>query len=570
MTEPALAHPQALEAEIARLRARTAALEAEAADRQTGMSHLAAEQRRLLDERTRLAEENTRLTAQAAQMQADAGELLAHNERLRAALAEARAIIEDLTRQVFGAKADRLTPEQEEALKHILKDLKAAAVRPAPVSDEVLAEADQKHPATPRPRRPRQPIPTHLEIHTVTIEPEDKACGHCGRTGPKIGEEVTEELDVIPARLICRRTIRPKYARGCECDDRRSVAIAPLPPRLIPQSLLGTGLAVHILLSRYDDHLSFYRLAQQFAERHQVVVPRQQMVQWVEHIAVWLQPIYDAMWNAMLATGYLQVDETPVRVLDPDVKGKSVRGYLWFYAVPGGDVLLDFDRHRSLAPVQRRLTPFAGTIQTDAYEVYQALERQEDRITRIGCLAHVRRRFYGALRDSVPDALWYINHIRGLYRIEDDARGLDATARFALREVRQAIAIWLEMKTRALELQPRFLPKSKMGDALQYFLNDYDALVGYLRDGRFEIDNNLVENSIRPTAVGRRRWLFIGHPDAGWRSAVIYSILVSCRRRGINPDAYLTDVLRRLPSTKITDIASLLPANWKPPSPNPS
>ena len=124
------------------------------------------------------------------------------------------------------------------------------------------------------------------------------------------------------------------------------MAIAPLPPRLIPQSRLGLGLAVHMVLTRYDDHLSFYRLEQQFRERHGIVIPRQQMVQWVEHIATWLRPIYDAMWQAMFAGGYLQVDETPVKVLDPDVQGKAARGYLWFYAVPGGDVILEFDPSR--------------------------------------------------------------------------------------------------------------------------------------------------------------------------------------------------------------------------------
>jgi len=337
-----------------------------------------------------------------------------------------------------------------------------------------------------------------------------------------------------------------------------------LPPRLIPQSKLGLGLAVHIMLTRYDDHLSCYRLEQQFWERHQVVVPRQQMVQWVERIAEWLRPIYDAMWQEMLATGYLQVDETPVRVLDPDVTGQCARGYLWFYAVPGGDVLLEFDRHRSLDPVRKRLKTFVGTIQTDAYEVYQALARHEDGIQRIGCLAHARRRFYTALRESLPDALWCINQIRALYRIEDDARAVGPVAREALRHEQQALAIWEDLKRRALELQPQCLPKSTMGKALSYFLDEYDALIGYLRDGRFEIDNNLVENDIRPTAVGRKRWLFIGHPDAGWRSAVAYTILVSCRRRHINPDAYLTDVLRRLPTLKITEIRSLLPANWQP------
>jgi hypothetical protein len=356
--------------------------------------------------------------------------------------------------------------------------------------------------------------------------------------------------------------VRPKYA--CACGEA-GVAIAPLPPRLIPQSKLGLGLAVHLLLSRYDDHLSFYRLEQQLWERQHVVVPRQQMVQWIEHIAGWLRPIADAMWRAMLATGYLQVDETSVRVLDPDVKGQAARGYLWFYAVPRGDVVLDFDRHRSLVPVQHRLHDFRGTIQTDAYEVYRALDRREATLTRLGCLAHTRRHFYAALRENVPQAVWFIGQIRLLYRIEDDAREMTTGARYDFRQ-QHAPPIWEALKAKAEELQRTALPKSTIGRALGYVLKEYQALVGYLRDGRFEIDNNLVENDIRPTAVGRKRWLFIGHPDAGWRSAVIYSVIGSCRRRGINPAAYLTDVLRRLPALKITEIESLLPAHWTPSS----
>lgn len=267
----------------------------------------------------------------------------------------------------------------------------------------------------------------------------------------------------------------------------------------------------------------------------------------------------------MFAGGYLQVDETPVRVMDPDVKGKAARGYLWFYAVPGGDVILDFHRSRGLLPVQQRLKDFAGTIQTDAYEVYQSLERKESRIERIGCLAHARRRFYAALKENLPDSVWFINQIRLLYKIEEHVRELDASERYAFRQ-QHAPAIWEALKERAEELKPKFLPKSTMGKAISYFINEYEALMGYLRDARFQIDNNLVENAIRPTAVGRKRWLFIGHPAAGWRSAVIYSILASCRRRGINPEDYLTDVLMRLPEQKINRIEELLPANWKPPT----
>jgi hypothetical protein len=283
----------------------------------------------------------------------------------------------------------------------------------------------------------------------------------------------------------------------------------------------------------------------------------------VQHIAAWLQPLVEKMWRAMCASGYMQVDETPVKVLDPEVQGKAARGYLWFYAVPGGDVMLDFDSSRGLEPVRRCLAGFTGAIQTDAYEVYNALQRQQPAITRIGCLAHARRYFYKALQENLAEAVSFIAQIRALYKIEDAIRALSPAERHSQRQLK-APEIWNALKSKAEQLQPALLPKSTLGKAVNYFLNEYEALTGYLRDGRFEIDNNLVENAIRPTAVGRKRWLFIGHPDAGWRSAVIYSILGSCRRRGINPQDYLTDVLRRLPSQKINQIDSLLPANWKP------
>jgi transposase len=265
----------------------------------------------------------------------------------------------------------------------------------------------------------------------------------------------------------------------------------------------------------------------------------------------------------MFGGGYLQIDETPVKVLDPDVQGKAARGYLWFYAVPGGDVILEFDPSRGMAPVRKRLQGFVGTIQTDAYEVYQSLERKEADIQRIACLAHARRYFLKAAKENLPAAVWFITQIRLLYRIENEIRDLMPQERYE-RRLHEAPAIWKTMKSKADEIKPLLLPRSTLGKAVNYFINEYEALQGYLRDGRYEIDNNLIENSIRPTAVGRRRWLFIGHPDAGWRSAVIYSILVSLRRRGINPLEYLTNVFGRLPRAKTTEIQDLLPANWKP------
>ena len=251
----------------------------------------------------------------------------------------------------------------------------------------------------------------------------------------------------------------------------------------------------------------------------------------------------------MLAGGYLQVDETPVRVLDPEVKGKAARGYLWFYAVPGGDVILEFDRSRGQEPVRRRLQDFVGTIQTDAYEVYEPSAARSlpptHRLSRACASVSVQ----GGAGEPLP---WRSGSSPRSVRctVSRTKSGDSLPAERHARRQERAPALWEALKAKAQELQPTLLPQSTLGKALNYFFNEYDALTGYLRDGRFEIDNNLVENAIRPTAVGRKRWLFLGHPEAGWRSAVIYSIIGSCRRRGLNPQEYLTDVLGRLPDSR--------------------
>jgi len=287
------------------------------------------------------------------------------------------------------------------------------------------------------------------------------------------------------------------------------------------------------------------------------------MVQWVAHIATILQPLCRLMFEQMKGSRYLQVDETPVRVMDPEVKGKCARGYLWFYAVPGGDVFIDFQDTRARKAPQEQLANFRGTIQTDAYEVYDSLKKVIPELDRIGCVSHLRRKFYRAILDRDPRAMIFIAHLRQLYRIERETKDLTHAARHEARQQR-APQLWASLKERAEALQPQLLPQSSLGKAVSYLLNEYEALTGYLKSGTYEIDNNLVENSIRAPAVGRRRWLFIGHPDAGWRSAVIYSLILSCRRRGINPQEYFTDLLQRLPAMDVSQVHQLLPAHWKP------
>lgn len=513
--------------------------------------------------------------SELGQLRARIQELEENNARLRAELAlkegveaqlqEALLELAELKRQLFGERSDRLTPEEEAQMAEVAADLQEEATQESPVSDQVLEDQDEqeseKGGQPKRPRRRRHPMPEHLERQTATLEPEGLApCQHCGQPLQRMGQEVSEELEYVPAKVIVRRTVRPKYA--CRCGSG-GVQVAPLPPRLIPQSKLGLGLAVYLLLARFDDHVAYYTLERIFRERHGVVIPRQQMVQWVEQIAFLLQPLCNLMFKRMKLNGYLQVDETPVKVMDPEVKGKCARGYLWFYAVPGGDVYLDFQSTRGRDAPQAQLTGFTGTIQTDAYEVYDSLKKVIPDLRRIGCAAHCRRKFRRAVRDGDRRAIPFIAQFRRLYQIEAQAKAMTSPERHQIRQ-REAAPIWARLEQDAQVLRPQLLPNSSLGKALSYLINEYKALIGYLESGAYQIDNNLVENSVRVPAVGRRRWLFVGHPDAGWRSAVIYSLIVSCRRRGINPQAYLTDVLRRLPGLNITQIDPLLPEHWKP------
>ncbi len=241
-------------------------------------------------------------------------------------LAEQKSLIEQLQRMLFGPKSEKMTEEQASELASVVGDLHEPTPRPPADVQDVLAEETQTSEAEkaklPRRQRKRRQVPVHLEVQTTVLEPTDPACEHCGQLGDKIGEEVSEQVDLIPARLIVRRTVRIK--RGCQCGCG-PIAIAPLPPRLLPGSILGLGLAVFILLSKYDDHLALYTLERIFRERHGVTIPRQQMVQWIEHVAGFLRLIVDRMWKRMKQGDYLQIDESPVKVLDPQVKAKQGR-----------------------------------------------------------------------------------------------------------------------------------------------------------------------------------------------------------------------------------------------------
>lgn len=278
-----------------------------------------------------------------------------------------------------------------------------------------------------------------------------------------------------------------------------------------------------------------------------------------------MEPIVREIKRELLAGDYLQVDETPVRVMDPEVKGRCANGFLRVAARPGEDVLFEFHPGRGKEYAQELIGSFQGYLQRDGYGVYGALAAANPGLIPVGCWSHARRKFVDALEERPKEAGLIVTELRKLYLIERHAR--DQTLSPELRlEVRAQLAapILAALKPCLENLLPGCLPQSPLGKAIKYALAEWPALNSYLKDGRLEIDNNLTENAIRPSAVGKKNWLFIGHPEAGWRSAVIYSVIASCRRRKIDPWEYLRDVFQRLPGMKQSELPTLLPRCWKP------
>ncbi|MEP6474125.1 MAG: IS66 family transposase, partial [Gemmatimonadota bacterium] len=458
---------------------------------------------------------------------------------------EAHALIEQLQwrvgqleKQIYGPTSDR-APSTEETLskEQILMALFPPAAAPPAASDVAVEEDWAQTEKVPRRRQMRTPAVLELETVTERLEPAEKVCPHCGKDKCEIGCEKSERFEYIPAKVIRHEIVRPKLA--CPCGQG-TVAIAPLPPTPVEKGYPGPGLIAQVMLAKYDDHLPLYRQEQQFA-RLGVNFPRQMLCDWVEHGATWLQPVVRQMKAELLAGDYLQVDETPVKVMDPEVKGKCATGYLWLAGRPGGDVIFEFHPGRGKEYAQQLLSDFTGYLQRDGYGVYGSMAKDDPtRFKPCGCMAHARRKLIEALDHQPTQAEWLVVEMRKLYFIEGRARqeAMTAEQRHALRQ-QLATPILAEMKTRLEEIRPTVLPQSPLGKAVRYALAEWEPLNRYLEDGRLEIDNNLTENALRPSCVGKKNYLFFGHPDAGWRSAVIYSVIVSCRRRGIDPWTYL-------------------------------
>lgn len=471
-----------------------------------------------------------------------------------------RAQIELFKRKLFGTgQSERVDRAQMLLALAELEKLaaQAEAPRPQPVSYERQ---------TPKPRRDpaeafaKLPVQERIVIEPAEVKAEPEAF-------EQIGEERTFEVDVTPPKLFKREFVRPKYRR--KDDATRPPLVARAPARPVTGGYASAGLLAWVVTAKYLDHQPLFRQEQMF-KRWGADIPRQTMVEWIAQAANWGELIYKRMREKLLSGDYIQVDETPIRYHDPSgKKGQTEQGYFWSLSAPGGDVVFDWQqtrRHDCLTELIGE--DYRGILQADGYGAYPAYAQAHEGVTWVACWAHARRKFYEAREESPAQADFVLELIGSLYADERrwNEMGLDEPSeRAALRETEWTPRLtWL--KRAALGLRQDVLPKSRLGLACQYLLNQWDALVAHLRHGQTRIDNNCAENTIRPAKLGMKNWLFIGHPDAGQRSAILYSLVISCKRHGKDPLAYLRDVLTRLPAmTNQDDLDPLLPSNWAPP-----
>lgn len=473
-------------------------------------------------------------------------------DELLAEVAYLKAELTQLRRLIFGQKRERFVPLLNSSQLDIgLTETQALG---APIQTERV-EYTRIKPSRPSTPPSRNPLPASLPRQEIVIEPQEDITGM-----KKIGADITEELEYTPGKLFVKRYVRPKYARA----EGEGVVIGTLPSRPIEKGIAGPGLLAHVLISKYVDHLPLYRQRLQF-RRQEVELAESTMCDWVKASCELLNPLYEALRDEILCQSYLMADETPMRVLDSSQAGKCHLGYDWVYYAPLVKLAyFDYQHSRSRDGPQQMLKNFTGHLQTDGYAAYEAITCRPE-VTALGCMAHARRKFVEAKDNDAARADWMLSQMQQLYEIERQAReaSLSHDERFRLRQeyarpILITIKAWLDQQVREV------LPKSVMGKAIGYTLGQWPKLERYISDGRFEIDNNLIENAIRPVALGRKNYLFAGSHEGARRAALIYSLVATAKRHDVEPFAYLKDVLSRIADYPHRRVAELLPQNWKP------
>ena len=408
----------------------------------------------------------------------------------------------------------------------------------------------------------RRVLPNDIRRNEIVIDVPDseKTCG-CGCAKKRIGEETSEELDFIPAHLIVNKTIRPKYA--CPNCPEKGVATALPPSKIIPKSLGTPALYAHILVCKFRWHLPLYRLQKMF-EFYGVPINRSVMCEWEKQLLSYLELVYDDLKKQLLGSHYVQADETTISVLDKTKQGKVHKGYLWPYT-NGDCIVFEYQSGRSHAGPLAFLKGFKGYLQSDGYAAYETVAKAcSDDITHFVCWAHARRELFEVVKHD-PDYIKPILELIGrLYVLERRIRYFKLPVE-RIADLRSKIAIrYLEaIKNRLDTCAPSHTPKNLVRKAVNYLLNRWEKLNVYVNDGTLQIDNNRIENAIRPVALGRKNWLFAGSEDGAKKIAVVYSIINTCVMNNIDPEMYLKDLFSRIHDHPANRIAELTPAEWK-------
>jgi transposase len=379
-----------------------------------------------------------------------------------------------------------------------------------------------------------------------------------------IGKEVTDQLELIPAKLFIKRYIRPRYINQIDKEGlNHEGVIARLPEFPIEKGIAGPGLLAQIIVDKFVDHLPIYRQIARF-KREEIQISKSTINGWQESVCDLLEPLYNTLKNRVLSQGYLQVDETPIQVLDKSRKGKPFRGYHWIYYSPiEKTVLFDYRDGRSRAGPTELLKNFKGYLQTDGYKVYDIFDSNTD-IIQLNCMAHARRGFDKALPYDKKNAEYALLMFQKLYDIERRAReeAFSPADRHVLR-LEESLPVLNELGKWIANTYKTVLPKPPLGKALAYCIPRWDKLMAYLNDGMLEIDNNLAENSIRPIALGRKSYLFAGSDRGAERAAMFYSFFGTCLKNEVNPLDWLRHTLEVIPSYKVNQLTELLPQHYK-------
>jgi transposase len=476
--------------------------------------------------------------------------LAEENTTLRTELEYYKHELDKLKRMIYGSKSERYVPANDGQLA---LNLEAETVEQKAVETEQIAYTRQKPQKETEVNHYRAPIPAHLPREEYVINPAGDLTG-----AKKIGEEITEILEYNPGRLYVKKYIRYKYA----LPQDGGILIGELPSLPIPKGNAGPGLLAHLTVNKFADHLPFYRQAQMF-KREGVEIAESTINGWFTATCNLIEPLYDKLCDKITRSSYLMVDETPIPVLTKDKPGSTHKGYHWVYYSPL-DKLVCFDYRKGRGrdgPVDF-LKSYRGTIQTDGYTAYDIFDKPGE-ITLLSCMAHARRKFDEA-RQNDPEAAGYVlTEMQKLYDSERQAKELNLSFddRRSLR-IEKSLPVLNDLEKWMKEKIVEVLPKSAIGIAISYTLGLWNRLIRYIDDGRYEIDNNLVENSIRPVALGRKNYLFAGSHEGAERAAMMYSFLGTCKKNNVNYFTWLKDILERIPEHKANRLDELLPGEW--------